>query len=110
MAPETVVRRIDVAEQDVATIFDDLLEELGGVDLVVISAGTGHLNPDLNGEFDIETVTVNVLGFMKTAQIAMRHSLGRGRGHLVSISSIAALRGNGSRRLRGVEGLSIGVS
>ena len=45
---------------------------------------------------DVETVTVNVLGFMAAAQVAMRHFFGRGRGHLVGISSIAALRGNGA--------------
>ena len=41
-------------------------------------------------------MTVNVLGFMKTAQVAVRHFLKRGRGQLVGISSMAALRGNGA--------------
>ena len=41
-----------------------------------------------------DTVTVNVLGFMSMAQVTMRYFLRRGRGHLVGISSIAALRGN----------------
>jgi short-subunit dehydrogenase len=39
-------------------------------------------------------VSVNVLGFMAVAQVAMRHFLRRGRGHLVGISSVGALRGN----------------
>jgi short-subunit dehydrogenase len=39
---------------------------------------------------------VNVLSFMKTAQVAVRHFLRRGRGHLVGISSVAALRGSGA--------------
>jgi short-subunit dehydrogenase len=37
---------------------------------------------------------VNVIGFMKLAQAAMRYFLKRGRGHLVGITSVAALRGN----------------
>lgn len=94
LAPETVVRRIDVAQRDAATILDHLFDELGGVDLVIISAGAGHLNHDLNPELDVDTVTVNVLGFMATAHVAMRYFLRRGRGHLVGISSMAALRGN----------------
>jgi len=93
LAPETVVRGLDVAHPDAATILDHVLDELGGVDLVIISAGTGH-NGALHWEEDVETVTVNVLGFMAVAQVAMRHFLERGRGHLVGISSIAALRGN----------------
>jgi short-subunit dehydrogenase len=96
LAPETVVRRIDVTQDDAAAIVDEVLDELGGVDLVIISAGAGHNNRDLNVELDVDTVTVNVLGFMKTAQVAVRHFLRHGRGHLVGISSIAALRGNGA--------------
>jgi short-subunit dehydrogenase len=33
---------------------------------------------------------------MKTAQVALRHFVRRGHGHLVGISSMAALRGNGA--------------
>ncbi len=87
-------RRLDVADPDVATLFDGLVEELGGVDLVIISSGTGHLNPDLDVDLDVDTVRVNVLGFMKLSDAAMRHFLARGRGHLVGITSVAALRGN----------------
>jgi short-subunit dehydrogenase len=95
LEPGTVVRRIDVSHDDAAAILDGVLDELGGVDLVVISAGTGHLNRDLHIEPDVDTVTVNVMGFMKTAQVAVRHFLRRGRGHLVGITSVAALRGIG---------------
>ena len=93
LAPETVVCGLDVAQVDAAATFERLLEELGRVDLVIISAGTGH-NGALDWELDVDTVTVNVLGFMAVAQVAMHHFLKRGRGHLVGISSIAALRGN----------------
>ena len=96
LAPGTVVRRIDVTSDDAAAILDDVLNELDRVDLVIISAGAGHNNRDLNAELDVDTVTVNVLAFMKTAQVAVRHFLRRGRGHLVGISSVAALRGNGA--------------
>jgi short-subunit dehydrogenase len=96
LAPATVVRGLDVTQHDAAATLAHLLEELGGVDLVIISAGAGHNNHDLRWELDAETVTVNVLGFMAVAQVAMRHFLKQGRGHLVGISSIAALRGNGA--------------
>jgi short-subunit dehydrogenase len=93
---ETVVRRLDVTEDDAAAVFAEVLDELGGVDLVIISAGAGRNNRDLNVDLDVATVSVNVLGFMKMAQVALRHFLRRGGGHLVGISSIAALRGNGA--------------
>ena len=91
--PATVVRRIDVAHDEAAKILGEVLDALGGVDLVIISAGTGH-NAALDWALDVETVSVNVLGFIAMAQVAMRHFLARGRGHLVGISSVAALRGN----------------
>lgn len=93
LAQDTVVRRIDVTHDDAAAILDEVIEQLGGVDLVIVSAGTGH-NAALDWALDLDTVAVNVLGFMAMAQVAMRHFLGRGRGHLVGISSVAALRGN----------------
>jgi short-subunit dehydrogenase len=93
LAAETVVRGLDIGQRDASEILEQLFEELGGVDLAIISSGTGD-NGALHWELDVDTVTVNVLGFMTAAQVAMRHFLRRGRGHLVGISSIAALRGN----------------
>jgi short-subunit dehydrogenase len=93
LARDAIVRGFDVAQPDAAAHLERVLDELGDVDLVIISAGTGH-NASLHWERDAETVTVNVLGFMAVAHAAMRHFLTRGRGHLVGISSIAALRGN----------------
>ena len=94
LAPATAVHGLDVTQPDAAAILEHVLDELGGVDLVVISAGTGHLNHDLRWELDLDTAMVNVLGFMAVAQVAMRHFLRRGRGHLVGITSVAALRGD----------------
>jgi short-subunit dehydrogenase len=93
LTAEAVVRCIDVRHNDAAKTFGEVLDEVGGADLVIVSAGTGHNNRGLQWELDADTVSVNVLGFMAVAQVAMRHFLGRGRGHLVGISSIAALRG-----------------
>ncbi len=88
-------RRIDLATpEDAAADLERFLAKIGGADLIVISSGTGHLNPDLDWAPERETIAVNVAGFAAVAQAAMRHFLMRGRGHLVAITSIAALRGN----------------
>jgi len=88
-------KQIDVSDaSNAAVLFSSLVREMGGVDLVVISAGTGHLNPDLEWEKEAETIAVNVTGFVAIAQAAMQQFLQQGSGHLVNISSIAALRGN----------------
>jgi short-subunit dehydrogenase len=90
-----LARRLDVTAPDAAAIFADILVELGGADLAIIASGTGH-NSVRHPELDFETVAVNVRGFMAMAQVALRHFLERGRGHLVGISSVGALRGNRS--------------
>jgi short-subunit dehydrogenase len=95
LGADTIVRRIDVADRACGVVLRELVADLGGADLVVISAGTGHLNRNLEAAPDADTVAVNVFGFMSVAQEAMRHFLASGRGHLVGISSVAALRGSG---------------
>jgi short-subunit dehydrogenase len=85
---------MDIAREDATALFETFVDKLGGVDLVIISSGTGHLNPGLDTGPDVDTVSVNVIGFMKLAQAAMRHFLKRGGGQLVGITSVAALMGN----------------
>lgn len=93
----TVVRRVidlrDAAES--VEVFDHLVADLGGVELVVIASGIGHENPALEWSPEAETVAVNVAGFTAIAVAAMRHFEARRGGHLVGLSSLAALHGHG---------------
>jgi short-subunit dehydrogenase len=89
------VKQIDVAQtQEAISRFSELIRELEGVDLVIVSAGTGFINPELEWAKEQETIAVNVTGFTAIANVAMQHFLQKGAGHLVNISSIAALRGS----------------
>jgi short-subunit dehydrogenase len=83
----------DVAGSQAAV--DGLIAQVGGADVIVIAAGTGSENPALEWEPEADTIAVNVTGFAAMATLAMRHFVDRGRGHLVGISSIAAIRGHG---------------
>jgi short-subunit dehydrogenase len=95
--PGTLVARADVSDAEAAAAtVASIIEELGGIDLLIISAGAGHLNPELGFAPDRDTASVNVLGFMAVAQVAMRHFLAKGRGHLVGITSVASLRPPGA--------------
>jgi short-subunit dehydrogenase len=83
----------DVAEARAAA--SDLIAKLGGADVFVISAGTGSENPALDWGAEADTIAVNVTGFAAMAALAMEYFAHQGRGHLVGISSIAAIRGHG---------------
>lgn len=89
------VQEMDVADVPAAMAgLEELIERMGGADLVVLNAGTGSRNPDLAWEREEPALRVNVHGFAALAGVAMRHFVARGRGHLVGISSVSALRGN----------------
>ncbi|MBI9016959.1 MAG: SDR family NAD(P)-dependent oxidoreductase [Phycisphaerae bacterium] len=85
---------MDVAQKDEAMEqFQQLIDKLDGLDLAIINAGCGQANPDLNWEMEKQVIDVNVMGFAATANVAMRHFIKQGHGHLVGISSVAAIRG-----------------
>ena len=73
---------------------EKLIQDMHGVDLIIISAGTGHLNDVLDWNKEKETIDTNILGFSAVANTAMHYFMKKGSGHLVGISSIAGIRGS----------------
>ncbi len=91
-----IVKRMDVQEiSSIQISCTDLVSQLGGLDVMIISAGIGEENRGLNFEIENEVIKTNVLGFTSLADWAMRYFKEQGYGHLVNISSIAGIRGNG---------------
>ncbi len=89
------VKVIDVSKPaEAMQSLRELIAEMKDVELFVISAGTGFINPKLDWDKENETIAVNVAGFTAMANVAVAHLADRGSGGLVGISSIAALRGN----------------
>ena len=93
--PGSAIKEMNVSKPNEAIeLFQELLEEMGGAGLVVISAGTGFINPELEWQKEKATIDVNVLGFCAMANAAVKYFMERGRGHLVAISSVAAFIGS----------------
>jgi short-subunit dehydrogenase len=91
------VKPIDISRTvDAMSRLSELIQQMGGVDLIVMSAGTGFINPGLDWDKENETIAVNVAGVAAMVNVAMHYFLEKGFGHVVNISSIAALRGNRS--------------
>ena len=72
----------------------ELVNEIGGLDLLILSSGTGDLNEKL--EFDIENSTnkLNVIAFTEIVDWTFNYFEKQGKGHLIAISSIAGIRGS----------------
>jgi short-subunit dehydrogenase len=86
---------MDISKPEQArTIFNAMVEKMGGVDLVIVNSGTGKRNEQLDWTIDQTIIAVNVSGCVAIANAAMHVFFRQGHGHLVGISSIAALRGS----------------
>ena len=70
-----------------------LTEALGGLSLLVISAGTGDLNETLDFAIEKRTIDTNITGFTYTVDWAFNYFRNRNPGQIVAITSIAGVRG-----------------
>jgi short-subunit dehydrogenase len=91
-----VVECFDITGNDNISHLEILINKLGGLDILVISAGTGEPSKDLSWEIDKKTVATNVNGFVEIANWGFNYFIRQGQGQLVTISSIAAVRGGSS--------------
>ncbi|MBU3933544.1 SDR family NAD(P)-dependent oxidoreductase [bacterium] len=89
------IKRIDVGQpKEAMALLQELIRDLGGMDLIVLNSGINTRNVNLDWEGENETINVNVSGFAAMANVAVKHFLAQNSGHIVGISSIAALRGS----------------
>jgi len=86
---------MDIADTEVAMkTLNDLIDEMGGVDLIFISSGIGHVNDNLIWPLEQDTINTNILGATAIINTAINYFIGKKSGHLAFMSSVAALRGS----------------
>lgn len=88
----------DVAAEGAEKSFLELVERLGGMDLLLYAAGCGWYNPALEIDDDMRTVLTNVVGFTKIVDAAFGYFSQRAdgvRGRIAAITSIAGVKGLG---------------
>lgn len=73
---------------------EELTKELGGLDLLILSSGTGDQNENLDFEIEKKTIDLNVTGFTNIMDWAFNYFEKQESGHLLAISSIGGLRGS----------------
>ncbi len=113
---QIVYECFDITQPGVTRHLELLIGKLGGLDLLIISAGIGNPSKELIWKIDKVTIDTNVNGFAEIANWAFNYFFRQGHGHLVTISSVAANRGgshapayNASKAFQSsyLEGLSI---
>jgi short-subunit dehydrogenase len=92
-----IICNLDVTETDtIAGKLDDLTAQLGGMDVLIISAGTGEFNEELSFAKEKTTIETNINGFTAVADWGFNYFRRQASGQIVGITSIAGLRGGRS--------------
>lgn len=72
---------------------EKLVQKIGGLDTLIISAGTGEPSENVDPEIDKTTVDTNVSGFTQMVNWGFNFFVKQQKGRLAVISSVAANRG-----------------
>ena len=95
--PEQVsAQALDVTKEDAPQKLQALIEQVGGMDVFLLSSGIGKQNPTLETELELTTAATNVEGFIRMTNAAFHYFEQQGHGHLAVISSIAGTKGLGA--------------
>lgn len=92
--PQIETACFDITEADALQHLENLITQLGGLDLLIISAGGGETNETYEWAKEEWMVQLNVNAFTRITHWAYHFFMRQGDGHLAVISSIAANRGN----------------
>ena len=88
-------KQIDINNEKAPFLLQELITQLGGMDIYFHSSGIGYQNPELKEEIENNTVATNVLGFTSMVNSAFHYFKTKEKGHIAIISSIAGTKGLG---------------
>lgn len=92
------IRQLDVNDHEqVFEVFEAFAAELGSLDRVIVNAGIGKGQRIGSGGFadNLETLQTNLIAALAQCEAGVAIFRRQNRGHLVMMSSVAALRGFG---------------
>jgi len=92
--PDQFIKKsFDISSADNSIELSGLIGQLGGLDLLILSSGTGDLNEELDFEIEKKTILTNVIGFTEIIDWSYQYFQKQKYGHIVAISSIAGIKG-----------------
>ena len=89
-----IINSFDCITENNSKKLTELTDQIGGLDILILSSGTGDLNEKLNFEIENKTNLLNVNAFTEIVDWSFNYFQKVGKGHLVAISSIAGIRGS----------------
>lgn len=97
VAPDRIhAKVIDVCANDAPLRLQELIDEMGGMDVYLHSSGIGFQNPTLDEGTELDTIRTNGDGFTRMVAAAFNYfkTCPQG-GHIAVISSVAGTKGLG---------------
>jgi len=93
--PENIITEsFDVRDSENLLHLNNLINQLGGLDILIYNSGYGDVSKSLDWELDKATYETNVKGFIEIMNFAFNYFVKQANGHVVNTSSIASIRGN----------------
>ena len=90
-----IIKQLDVQDiKQTEIVFDEIVNTLKQIDLIIHCSGIGYDNPKLDWQKESDTIKTNVMGATRIYDLTFNLFKTQGYGHLVSITSVASLRGN----------------
>lgn len=89
----TVSVQVDISDVSLFNdAFNDIIKSLNTIDLAIVCAGIGELNETLDIPLELETLSINVIGWTNVVDTIYNHFERIGKGHLVTITSVGGLQ------------------
>ncbi len=86
----------DIRQTDkIPQIIEEVNEKFGSIDIIIVNAGIGKTNLELDWEKCESVIKTNILGVTRALIESFRFFKRQGYGHLVGVSSVASLIGSG---------------
>lgn len=94
-SPDNILTEcFDVTGNENIEHLKNLLQQLGGMDLLIYNSGYGDTSKNLDWEIDRQTTLTNVNGFVEIVNFAFNYFAKQGHGQIAGTSSIGGIRGN----------------
>jgi len=87
----------DIREVDfIPQIIQQVHKTFGNIDLIIVNAGIGKYNLDLDWHICESVINTNIIGVTRAMTESYNYFIQQQKGHLVNVSSVASLMGNGT--------------
>jgi len=80
----------------IPAIIEQAHQKMGQIDLIIVNSGIGKFNLELDWDICESVIKTNVFGNTRALTSAYNYFYQHKKGHLVNISSVASLIGNGA--------------